>query len=37
MARIMQPDGTMKLEIRRGDSTPIDAGVGYGRARNLRC
>ena len=28
MARIMQPDGTMKLEIRRGDSTPIDAGVG---------
>lgn len=37
MVRIMQSDGTMKMEIRRGDSTPIDAGVGYGRARNLRC
>jgi hypothetical protein len=37
MARIMQSDGTMKMEIRRGDSTPVDACVGYGRTRNLRC
>jgi len=37
MARIMQSDGTMKMEIRRGDSATIDAGVGYSHARNLRC
>jgi hypothetical protein len=37
MVRIMQSDGTMKMEIRRGDSTPIDAGVGYCHAKNLRC
>ena len=37
MVRIMQSDGTMKMEIRRGDCTPIDAGVGYCHAKNLRC
>ena len=37
MVRIMQSDGTMKMEIRRGDSTPIDAGVGYCHAKNLSC
>ncbi|MGD0534875.1 MAG: hypothetical protein ABR999_05470 [Methanoregula sp.] len=37
MVRIMQSDGTMKMEIRRGDSTPVDGSLGYGRAKNLRC
>jgi hypothetical protein len=36
MVRIMQSDGTMKLEVRRGDSTTLDAGVGYSHAKNLR-
>ena len=33
MARIMQSDGTMKLEPRYGDGSPIDSSKGYGRAR----
>jgi hypothetical protein len=37
MVRIMQSDGTMKMEIRRGANNTIDAGVGYCRAKNLRC
>jgi len=37
MVRIMQSDGTMKMEIRRGDNSTIDAGVGYCHAKNLRC
>ncbi len=31
MARIMQDDGTMKLEPRYGDRSPIDSSAGYGR------
>ncbi|MGD0081218.1 MAG: hypothetical protein ABSB80_11310 [Methanoregula sp.] len=30
MARIMQDDGTMKLEPRYGDRSPIDSSAGYG-------
>jgi hypothetical protein len=33
MARIMQSDGTMKLEPRYGDKSPIDSSAGYGRNR----
>jgi hypothetical protein len=31
MDMIMQPDGTMKLEQRRGDKDYIVASAGYGR------
>jgi hypothetical protein len=31
MDMIMQPDGTMKLEPRRGDKDYIVASAGYGR------
>ena len=31
MVRIMQNDGTMKLEPRMGDRNPIDSASGYGR------
>jgi hypothetical protein len=33
MARIMQSDGTMKMELRCGDKHPIDSSTGYGRNR----
>lgn len=33
MARIMQSDGTMKFEIRCGDTSPIDSSTGYGPTR----
>ncbi len=33
MARIMQSDGTMKMELRCGDKNPIDSSKGYGRTR----
>jgi hypothetical protein len=33
MARIMQSDGTMKMELRCGDQHPIDSSSGYGRNR----
>jgi hypothetical protein len=33
MARIMQSDGTMKMEPRCGDRNPIDSSGGYGRTR----
>jgi hypothetical protein len=33
MARIMQDDGTMKLEPRYGDRSPIDSSAGYGRTK----
>jgi len=36
MVRIMQSDGTMKLEIRRGGNSTIDAGAGSCHARNSR-
>jgi hypothetical protein len=35
MARIMQDDGTMKLEPRYGDRSPIDSSRGYGRNRKV--
>ncbi len=31
MARIMQSDGTMKMEPRYGEKSPIDSSRGYGR------
>ena len=31
MVRIMQPDGTMKMEVRRGDSSMTSSSAGYGR------
>lgn len=31
MVRIMQPDGTMKMEVRRGESKPRDGAKGSGR------
>jgi|SRR5208337_1036946 len=31
MVRIMQTDGTMKMEPRLGDRNPIDSSSGYGR------
>jgi hypothetical protein len=34
MARIMQDDGTMKMEPRYGDKNPIDSSAGYGRSRD---
>jgi hypothetical protein len=37
MVRIMQSDGTMKLEIRRGGNSTIDAGAGSCHAKNSRC
>jgi hypothetical protein len=37
MVRIMQSDGTMKMEIRRGNNNTIDAGAGSCRAKNSRC
>jgi len=37
MVRIMQSDGTMRMEIRRGDNATIDAGVGCYHAKNSRC
>ena len=37
MVRIMQSDGTMRMEIRRGDNTTIDAGVGCYHSKNSRC
>ncbi len=33
MVRIMQSDGTMKLEPRYGDAKHIDSSAGYGRNR----
>lgn len=30
MVRIMQPDGTMKMEVRRGSQDQIDSTAGYG-------
>jgi len=36
MVRIMQSDGTMKMEIRRGGDSTIDAGAGSCHARNSR-
>lgn len=33
MARIMQADGTMKMEPRYGERSPIDSSTGYGRTR----
>ena len=33
MASIMQSDGTMKFEIRRGASSPIESTAGYGPKR----
>jgi hypothetical protein len=33
MDMIMQPDGTMKLEQRRGDKNYIVASAGYGRKK----
>jgi hypothetical protein len=31
MVRIMQPDGTMKMEVRHGDQNTSGSSVGYGR------
>ena len=33
MASIMQSDGTMKFEIRRGAASPIESSAGYGPKR----
>lgn len=33
MVRIMQPDGTMKLEARRGSQDQIDSSSGYGSSK----
>jgi hypothetical protein len=33
MVRIMQADGTMKMEPRYGERSPIDSSAGYGRTR----
>ncbi|HET6581316.1 MAG TPA: hypothetical protein VFG36_05495, partial [Methanoregula sp.] len=33
MASIMQPDGTMKFEIRRGPASPMESSAGYGPKR----
>jgi hypothetical protein len=33
MARIMQPDGTMKMELRYGESDMINSSSAYGRNR----
>jgi hypothetical protein len=33
MVRIMQNDGTMKMEPRCGEKNPIDSSGGYGRTR----
>ncbi len=33
MARIIQSDGTMKMEPRRGNENPLDSSSGYGRTR----
>jgi hypothetical protein len=33
MVRIMQADGTMKMEPRYGERSPIDSSTGYGRTR----
>lgn len=33
MASIMQTDGTMKFEIRRGTASPIESSAGYGPKR----
>jgi len=33
MASIMQSDGTMKFEIRRGTASPIESSAGYGPNR----
>jgi hypothetical protein len=33
MDMIMQPDGTMKLEPRRGDKDYIVASAGYGKSK----
>ena len=33
MASIMQSDGTMKFEIRRGSANPIESSAGYGPTR----
>ncbi|OPX63998.1 MULTISPECIES: hypothetical protein [unclassified Methanoregula] len=35
MDMIMQPDGTMKLEPRRGDKSYIVASAGYGRKKGM--
>ena len=36
MASIMQSDGTMKFEIRRGAANPIESTAGYGPKRVAR-
>jgi len=33
MVRIMQPDGTMKMEVRRGSQDQIDSTAGYGSTK----
>jgi hypothetical protein len=33
MVRIIQADGTMKMEARYGERSPIDSSAGYGRTR----
>lgn len=36
MVRIMQSDGTMKMEARRGDTNPRDGSKASGRTKGLR-